>query len=153
MKHPIFELLDDFHFLRGFIRLVERLGDDLRFMQHIPRALGLKLSAMLDERPEVAVQIRAALKGFDNRSVTDELEILRRAAGLTDAPDDDAAPLWAALLPAVAELLPATAELLPKSPPAELLCGNTGSTDWMRCPGSTASFSKLFSKVSIDAKS
>ena len=79
-------------YIRGFIRLVERLGDDLRFMQHIPRALGLKLSAMLDERPEVAVQIRAALKGFDNRSVTDELEILRRAAGLTDAPDDDAAP-------------------------------------------------------------
>lgn len=69
-------------YIRQFIRLMARLGDDLAFPQHIPRALGLRLATVLDERPEVAVQIRAVLKGWDNRSVSDELEILRKAAGV-----------------------------------------------------------------------
>lgn len=76
-------------YIRGFIRLVDRLGDDLRFVQHIPRSLGLALSSMIAERPELVAQIRAALKGFDNRSAQDELQVLRRAAGLDDGEGAD----------------------------------------------------------------
>lgn len=76
-------------YIRQFIRVVERLGDDLRFAQHIPRSLGLRLATVLEERPEVAGQIRAALKGWDTRAVVDELAVLQKAAGgeaLADAP-------------------------------------------------------------------
>ncbi|WP_420343212.1 ParB/RepB/Spo0J family partition protein [Paenirhodobacter sp.] len=75
-------------YIRHFIRVMERLGDDLRFAQHIPRALGLRLAGVLEERPEAAAQIRAALAGWDNRSVTDEIGVLQKAAGgeeLTEA--------------------------------------------------------------------
>lgn len=43
-----------------------------------PARAGLDLTRLLDERPEVAALIRAELESWDNRSVTDELEVLRR---------------------------------------------------------------------------
>lgn len=76
-------------YIRGFIKLVDRLGDDLRFVQHVPRALGLKLAAAIEERPESVPVIRAELRAFDNRSVMDELDILRRATGVEDTDDGD----------------------------------------------------------------
>jgi ParB family chromosome partitioning protein len=75
-------------YIRGFIKLVDRLGDDLRFVQHIPRALGLKLAAAIEEQPECVMAIRTELRAFDNRSVADELDILRRATGLSESEDD-----------------------------------------------------------------
>ena len=72
-------------YIRQFIRLMDALGEDLRYAHHIPRALGLRLSSLVEERPEIAQQIRAVLKGWETRSITDELEILRRAAGGDDA--------------------------------------------------------------------
>ncbi len=75
-------------YIRGFIKLVERLGEDLRFIQHVPRALGLKLAGMLEERPDIVATIRNELRGFDNRSVTDELDILRRASGIGEDEED-----------------------------------------------------------------
>ena len=68
-------------YIRQFIRLMARLGEDLRYPQHIPRAIGLKLAAVLEDRPEVAAQIRAALRGWETRSASDEVELLRRASG------------------------------------------------------------------------
>lgn len=68
-------------YIRQFIRLMDRLGDDLRFAQHIPRALGLKLAALVEEQPEIVPQMRAVLSGLDNRSVLEELDVLRRATG------------------------------------------------------------------------
>lgn len=85
-------------YIRQFIRLMARLGDDLRFAQHIPRALGLRLATVLDDRPEVAAQIRAALKDWDNRSAADEVELLRKAAG-QGAEEDDTPPLRTAPAP------------------------------------------------------
>lgn len=73
-------------YIRQFIRVVERLGDDLRFAQHIPRALGLRLATALEERPDIVAQIRAELTGWDTRSVTDELGVLQRAAEGEGAP-------------------------------------------------------------------
>lgn len=68
-------------YIRQFIRLMARLGDDLRYAAQIPRALGLQLATAMEERPEVEEQIRAVLAGWADRSASDELEVLRKAAG------------------------------------------------------------------------
>lgn len=68
-------------YIRTFITVMARLGDDLRHAQDIPRALGLALARRLEEVEGVAPAIRAELKGWDNRSVADELGVLRRFAG------------------------------------------------------------------------
>ncbi|MFC0281534.1 ParB/RepB/Spo0J family partition protein [Falsigemmobacter intermedius] len=84
-------------YIRQFIRLMERLGEDLQFSQHIPRALGLQLVTALEDNPDLAGEIRARLKGWDNRSVKDELGILRRVLGNSPreaaaGADEDATP-------------------------------------------------------------
>jgi ParB family chromosome partitioning protein len=71
-------------YIRTFLTVVERLGDDLLFPQDIPRALGLALARRLDEGEGLAPLIRTELKGWDTRTVTDELAILRRFAGEVD---------------------------------------------------------------------
>ena len=79
-------------YIRQFIRVMDVLGDDLRFAQHIPRALGLKLSVALEERPDLAAQLRAVLRDWDTRSVVDEIEVLRKAVGGEAAPVGQGAP-------------------------------------------------------------
>lgn len=74
-------------YIRAFLPVVDRLGPDLLFPQDIPRALGLTLAAKLAEVEGLAPLIRAKLKGWDTRTVADELAILRRFAG-----EDDEAP-------------------------------------------------------------
>ncbi|MGB5559171.1 MAG: ParB N-terminal domain-containing protein [Paracoccaceae bacterium] len=76
-------------YIRTFIRLVERLGTDLRFSAEIPRALGVALATRLDEVDGLAALIRDELSGWDNRSALDELTVLRRFAGQGD--DDELA--------------------------------------------------------------
>jgi len=76
-------------YIRQFIRLMEQLGDELRFAPQIPRSLGLKLATALDEKPELASHIRAVLNDWKNRSVSDELEVLRKAVG--GEPEDERA--------------------------------------------------------------
>ncbi|WBU55228.1 ParB N-terminal domain-containing protein [Paracoccus sp. SCSIO 75233] len=68
-------------YIRKFIPLVERLGEVLEFPQEIPRALGLAVAQQLEEVPGMAAAIKADLKDWDNRSVQDELDILRRYVG------------------------------------------------------------------------
>lgn len=68
-------------YIRGFIRLMQALGEDLRFAPEIPRALGLNLVARMDEVEGIPAAIRADLAGWDNRSVRDELDVLRRYVG------------------------------------------------------------------------
>ena len=60
-------------YIRTFMTVVDRLGTDLLYPQDIPRALGLALARRLDEVDGLAPVIRAELKGWDNRSVTDEI--------------------------------------------------------------------------------
>lgn len=88
-------------YIRQFIRLMDRLGEDLKFAQHIPRALGLRLAGLIDERPDLVTRIRSDLKGWDNRSVNDELGILRTASGLAEGDEDQAAK------PAAGQVAPA----------------------------------------------
>jgi ParB family transcriptional regulator, chromosome partitioning protein len=68
-------------YIRAFIKLMAVLGEDLRFAPDIPRALGLALVARLEEVPGTAAAIRTELKDWENRSVKDELDLLRRFAG------------------------------------------------------------------------
>lgn len=68
-------------YIRQFIRLMMQLGDDLRYASLIPRALGLRLAAVLDASPDRAVQLRAVLRGWGERSAEEELEVLRKATG------------------------------------------------------------------------
>ena len=76
-------------YIRTFMAVVERLGRDLRYPQDIPRSLGLALARRLDEVENLVLLIREDLKGWDSRSVADELGVLRRHAG--EAPDGEAA--------------------------------------------------------------
>ncbi len=73
-------------YIRTFIKVVEPLWKDLRFAEDMPRALGVALAAQIEEVPGTVRAIQAELKDWDNRSVADELEVLRRfTAGQTDA--------------------------------------------------------------------
>jgi len=49
-------------FIRLFVRLAAWLGADLPFARHVARALGLKLAALPEERPEIAGLVNAMLK-------------------------------------------------------------------------------------------
>ena len=80
-------------YIRNFIRLVEALGENLLYAPEIPRSLGLALVQRLDDVPGTAAAIRADLKGWDTRSITDELAVLRRYVGQgggTPAPRNEA---------------------------------------------------------------
>lgn len=68
-------------YIRTFMAVVERLGGELMYPQDIPRALGLSLARRLEEVDGLVPMIRAELKGWENRSVADELSVLRRFAG------------------------------------------------------------------------
>jgi ParB family chromosome partitioning protein len=71
-------------YIRTFMSVVERLGADLHYPQDIPRALGLALARRLEEVDGLAALIRAELKGWENRSIADEMSVLRRFAGEVD---------------------------------------------------------------------
>jgi len=68
-------------YIRSFIPVVNRLGEILQFLPEVPRALGLALSAKLEDTPGLVAAIKADLHDWNNRSVEDELTILRRYVG------------------------------------------------------------------------
>lgn len=80
-------------YIRAFIRVLKALGRDLAHAPEIPRALGTALAARLDQEPEVAGLIRADLKGWEGRSVQDELGVLRRFANGEDDVEGQGAPV------------------------------------------------------------
>jgi len=72
-------------YIRVFIPLMERLGEALRHAAHIPRSLGLTLAKRREEVEGIPAAIKAWLAGWDNRSVPDELDVLRKYAGAGEA--------------------------------------------------------------------
>jgi len=72
-------------YIRAFIPLMERLGEALTHAAHIPRSLGLALAKRMDDVEGIPAAIGAELKGWDNRSVPDELDVLRKYAGAGEA--------------------------------------------------------------------
>ena len=71
-------------YIRSFAYLLDRVGDVLSFPTEIPRVLGVALARVLKDRPDVANMIRDELADWDNRSIMDELGVLRRFAGLEE---------------------------------------------------------------------
>jgi ParB family chromosome partitioning protein len=71
-------------YIRSFAMLLERVGGALNYPTEIPRALGVTLAREMKDRPEIAGRIKQDLAGWDNRSIKDELDVLRRHAGLED---------------------------------------------------------------------
>lgn len=74
-------------YIRSFVGLMQTLGADLLFAPEIPRALGLTLAEKLLKQPGLAAAIRADLCSFPGRSARDELDLLRRHAGVSDSED------------------------------------------------------------------
>ncbi len=68
-------------YIRSFIPVVNLLASELRFVEEIPRSLGLALAKRIEEQEGLSLLVREALKDWDNRSVLDELNVLRRFVG------------------------------------------------------------------------
>ncbi|WP_050527861.1 ParB/RepB/Spo0J family partition protein [Pseudorhodobacter aquimaris] len=73
-------------YIRSFIPVVKGLGETLQFIHEVPRALGLALAAKIDAIPGFVAAVQAELEGWGNRTVEDELAVLRRFAGDETAP-------------------------------------------------------------------
>jgi ParB family chromosome partitioning protein len=71
-------------YIRSFSLLLDRVGEALNFPTEIPRALGVTLARELRDWPDLAGRIKQELAGWDNRSIKDELDVLRRYAGIED---------------------------------------------------------------------
>ncbi len=68
-------------YIRNFVEVMDELGDDIQFPGDIPRALGLALRKRLHEDDGLGDLIKTELRSrADNRSVTEELEVLRKYA-------------------------------------------------------------------------
>lgn len=78
-------------YIRAFIRVADRMAGILTYPEALPRALGLALSARIEEDDGTVMAIAAELKDWDNRSATDELAVVRRCLGL----DKDEEPVVA----------------------------------------------------------
>ena len=80
-------------YIRSFALLLDRLGKVLDYPTEIPRALGVALAREIKERPEVVGMIADALKDWDNRSIADELDVLRRFTHQDDPEVEAPAPV------------------------------------------------------------
>ena len=77
-------------YIRNFVEMMEVLGDDIQFPGDIPRALGLALRKRLREVDGLGGLINSELRArADNRSVAEELEVLRKYAGQGEDSETD----------------------------------------------------------------
>lgn len=74
-------------YIRSFARLLDKIGDTLLYPAELPRNLGVAVLKQIDERPELASFIHRELFEWETRSVSDELDVLRRVARM-DPLDD-----------------------------------------------------------------
>ena len=76
-------------YIRTFIKVVEHLGEVIKYGHEIPRALGLQLANVLGEVVGTGKAIRDELKDWgDNYSIKDEMDVLRRFAGALDEDEE-----------------------------------------------------------------
>ena len=67
-------------YIRSFAYLLERLERLLNYPTEIPRALGVALARAIKEQPGIPDQIGDALADWDDRTIEDEMGILRQYA-------------------------------------------------------------------------
>ena len=70
--------------IRAFVRLLDSIGDCLRFPDDIASNLGLALDQVLRDQPHRSYEIAALLAQWENRSIQEELSVLRHFAGVDD---------------------------------------------------------------------
>jgi ParB family chromosome partitioning protein len=73
-------------YIRRFAQLLNHLEVHLQYPHAIPRALGLSLSARLDNEPELARRVIAAIRMEPDRTAEAELRILQSFDTLPDQP-------------------------------------------------------------------
>ena len=64
-------------YIRSFAYLLERLSGSLLYPAEIPRALGVDVARAIKERPAALKRTQTELAGWQNRSIKDELSVLR----------------------------------------------------------------------------
>ena len=82
-------------YILQFTTIVEQLGAELKFVEAIPRALGLDLSRVLSSDGQAAQGIKRKLQATPDRDAAAELELLRAALkgqGATASPAKPGAP-------------------------------------------------------------
>ncbi|WP_458792899.1 ParB/RepB/Spo0J family partition protein [Yoonia sp. MH D7] len=67
-------------YIRTFARLLELIGPSLYYPTELPRALGVAVAKQLEDNPSLTAHIIAELDAWENRSLQDEMEVLRRFA-------------------------------------------------------------------------
>ena len=72
-------------YIRAFARMLDLIGPVLFFPEEISRNLGLALNKRIEDDSSVVRVIKERLAGWENRSVHDELEVLRQIAGGEEA--------------------------------------------------------------------
>ncbi|MGR3490968.1 MAG: ParB/RepB/Spo0J family partition protein [Shimia sp.] len=75
-------------YIRLFAYLLDMLGKELRYATEIPRALGVSLARAMKEEPALRPSIIAELADWPDRSIADELAVLRRHL---DGPEQEGA--------------------------------------------------------------
>lgn len=85
-------------YIRAFAKLLEVLGPTLMYPTEVPRALGVSVVRAIEDEPDLVRRIKADLADWDTRSISDELNILRRYADL-DALDLEVSPEAAKVAP------------------------------------------------------
>ena len=64
--------------IRAFAKLLDQIGKHLAYPTEIARSLGLALEKEIRKRTAIVSHIRDDLAGWENRSIEDELGVLRR---------------------------------------------------------------------------
>lgn len=64
-------------YIRAFARMLDLIGPFLVYPEEISRNLGLAINKRIEEDSSIVRQIKAQLAGWENRSIEDELGVLR----------------------------------------------------------------------------
>lgn len=72
-------------YIRTFARLMDLLGSALKYPEGISRNLGLAIVKKIESDPKVLQALKAKLKDWDARSISDEIEMLRSVVATAPA--------------------------------------------------------------------
>ena len=80
-------------YIRSFARLMDLIGHMLDYPHELPRNLGLSVLKRLEDDDTLARDIAEKLKGWENRSVQDELGVLREFAAVDPRYEEGGKPI------------------------------------------------------------
>jgi ParB family transcriptional regulator, chromosome partitioning protein len=80
-------------YIRSFARLMDLIGHLLDYPHEVPRNLGLSLLKQLEDDTTLVNDIAEKLDGWENRSIQDELGVLREFVAVSPGDDEVGKPL------------------------------------------------------------